>query len=120
MSAAHNIMPTIDLSSLSSKLSKDELDIVKKIIWAKRLRSNPPKVSFHKERYIRINNQEESQAAYLWALCAYFVSPYKIHGACRPNSKGIENFERLEEISDLICKSVPQAQWYGLITRGER
>jgi len=113
-------MPVIDLKDLSPFFTKDELELVKKIIWAKRLRSNPPKVRFHKEGYVRINNKEDAQASYLWALCAYFISPYKIHGACLPDPRGITNTNRLKEIADLICKSVPQEQWYGLITRGER
>ena len=113
-------MPVIDLKCLSPNLTEDELDLVKRIIWAKRLRSNAPKIKFRREGYVRINDEKDLKAAYLWALCAYFISPYKIHGACLPDPRGIANTDRLKEIAYLICSRVPKELWYGLITRGER
>jgi len=114
-----SVMPVIQLNPLLSLLTINEIEMVKKIIFGKRLKASKPKVSFIKQGYIRIDNSEEAKAAYLWAYCAYFISPYKAHAGCLPSDRNIEEPERLRAIGNLICQQIPPEKWFGRINRGE-
>ncbi len=120
-------MPEIPLNDLINKLSANELDLVQCICRKGKLKANPPTIKFD---YVVLGPitvkrpvSPTGEAAYLWGLVAYDVSPYKKHLALRPDYRrfltDISLATRLEEIANYIIEAIPDAKHYGKITRGE-
>jgi hypothetical protein len=129
-----NDMPKIDITPILSKLSREEIEIARRIINQQTgaLRASKPMITYTTTTNSRglevfIPDSIEGQAAYLWRMVAFSISPKRQHqripcmAECDlPYSPDGDYSEvrqlakRLDDIADMIVACVPKQQWHGV------
>jgi hypothetical protein len=130
-------MPHINLTELKQLLPADDYELVAGIVNTRNglLRASKPQLP----KKVRVESDNEygytfayandvdarkGMTAYIWRMVAFNVSPHSQHH-CMPctadfdlpghhNKERMTLAKRLDDIVDVVVKTVPVEQWYGV------
>lgn len=126
-------MPRIDMQTLATILTLQELDLVRGIVSTRgeskgRLRASKPPVKYRRVGNRYEPDERQGKIAYIWRMVAFFTSPHPQHH-CMPAMADCDipgswaekqaTLKELNRIVDAVVDVVSVEEWHGVRRWGQ-